>query len=268
MLREEGRRLLAAWPQAPVVAALAVDGEALDTRRVRGALQRAFERGGAGFVIGGSLGLADEVRARADGRAVALGAHAAAPARARGAARAALPRRQDPARRAVPPLSAASGAVARARAGADRIGGRRPPGRRLHETVDDERRPLRPERTRGLAAGRARARTGGRRRGEAAVAGRRALAAGAPRARRRHDQRGADHRQARRTRAARAGRGARRALDGRPRRRRLRPLRGRRPRLPQPLPERRLVPRRPGPPAGRGRRLRPRRAAGRRGARR
>ena len=40
MLREEGRRLLAAWPQAPVVSALAVDGEALDTERFAARLQR------------------------------------------------------------------------------------------------------------------------------------------------------------------------------------------------------------------------------------
>jgi 23S rRNA (pseudouridine1915-N3)-methyltransferase len=65
VLREEGKRLLAAWPQAPVVAALAVDGVALDTEAFATRLQRAFERGGAGFVIGGSLGLAGEVRARA-----------------------------------------------------------------------------------------------------------------------------------------------------------------------------------------------------------
>jgi 23S rRNA (pseudouridine1915-N3)-methyltransferase len=65
VLREEGRRLLAAWPQAPVVSALAVDGESFGTERFAARLQRAFERGGAGFVIGGSLGLADEVRARA-----------------------------------------------------------------------------------------------------------------------------------------------------------------------------------------------------------
>ena len=65
VLREEGRRLLAAWPQAPVVSALAVDGEALGTEAFAVRLQRAFERGGAGFVIGGSLGLADEVRGRA-----------------------------------------------------------------------------------------------------------------------------------------------------------------------------------------------------------
>ena len=105
VLREEGRRLLAAWPQAPVVAALAVDGRALDTEAFAAWLQRAFERGGAGFVIGGSLGLADEVRARATDAALAVRAHAAAPAGARRAARAALPRRQDPARRAVPSLT-------------------------------------------------------------------------------------------------------------------------------------------------------------------
>ena len=65
VLREEGRRLLAAWPQAPVVSALAVDGDVLDTGAFAARLQRAFERGGAGFVIGGSLGLAAEVRSRA-----------------------------------------------------------------------------------------------------------------------------------------------------------------------------------------------------------
>lgn len=65
VLREEGRRLLAAWPQAPVVSALAVDGAALDTDVFSARLQRAFERGGAGFVIGGSLGMAADVRSRA-----------------------------------------------------------------------------------------------------------------------------------------------------------------------------------------------------------
>jgi 23S rRNA (pseudouridine1915-N3)-methyltransferase len=65
VLREEGRRLLAAWPQAPVVIALAVDGRALDTSAFADWLQKAFERGGAGFVICGLLGLAGEVQARA-----------------------------------------------------------------------------------------------------------------------------------------------------------------------------------------------------------
>ncbi len=65
VLREEGKRLLAAWPQAPAVSALVVEGAALGTEAFAARLQRAFERGGAGFVIGGSLGLAAEVRARA-----------------------------------------------------------------------------------------------------------------------------------------------------------------------------------------------------------
>ena len=68
VLRDEGRRLLAAWPQAPVVAALAVDGRAFDTGAFSDWLQKAFERGGAGFVIGGSLGLAAEVQTRATER--------------------------------------------------------------------------------------------------------------------------------------------------------------------------------------------------------
>jgi 23S rRNA (pseudouridine1915-N3)-methyltransferase len=62
VLRDEGRRLLAAWPKAPVVAALAVDGSAPDTEAFAAWLQDGFERGGAGFVIGGSLGLAAEVQ--------------------------------------------------------------------------------------------------------------------------------------------------------------------------------------------------------------
>ena len=66
VLREEGKRLLAAWPQAPAVSALVVEGKAPDTHAFAAALQRAFEHGGAGFVIGGSLGLAGEVRALVD----------------------------------------------------------------------------------------------------------------------------------------------------------------------------------------------------------
>jgi len=68
VLRDEGRRLLAAWPPRPAVVALAVDGRSYDTedfaRRVAGWL----DRGGAGFVIGGSLGLAPEVLERATER--------------------------------------------------------------------------------------------------------------------------------------------------------------------------------------------------------
>lgn len=66
ILREEGRRLLAAWPVTPVVATLAVKGRALDTPGFARWLQDAVERGGAGLVIGGSLGLAEDVLARAD----------------------------------------------------------------------------------------------------------------------------------------------------------------------------------------------------------
>ena len=68
VLRDEGRRLLAVWPQTPVVAALAVDGTAMPTEAFAQRLRRAFERGGTGFVIGGSLGLAPEVLERASER--------------------------------------------------------------------------------------------------------------------------------------------------------------------------------------------------------
>lgn len=68
VLREEGRRLMASWPRAPLVAALAVDGRAFDSRAFASWLQSAFERGGVGFVIGGSLGLPPEVLCRADER--------------------------------------------------------------------------------------------------------------------------------------------------------------------------------------------------------
>ena len=66
VLREEGRRLLAAWPQTPVVAALAVEGRPMKTEVFAAWLQRSLERGGAGFVLGGSLGLSDDVKARSD----------------------------------------------------------------------------------------------------------------------------------------------------------------------------------------------------------
>ena len=66
VLREEGRRLLAAWPQTPVVAALAVEGRPMETEVFAAWLQRSLERGGAGFVLGGSLGLSDDVKARSD----------------------------------------------------------------------------------------------------------------------------------------------------------------------------------------------------------
>jgi 23S rRNA (pseudouridine1915-N3)-methyltransferase len=68
VLREEGRRLLTAWPQAPAVAALAVDGRALGTEAFAAWLQRGLEQGAAAFVVGGSLGLAPEVLERAGER--------------------------------------------------------------------------------------------------------------------------------------------------------------------------------------------------------
>jgi 23S rRNA (pseudouridine1915-N3)-methyltransferase len=64
VLREEGRRLQAAWPTAPVVAALAVDGRAMTTEAFAAWLQQGVERGGVAFVVGGSMGLADEVAQR------------------------------------------------------------------------------------------------------------------------------------------------------------------------------------------------------------
>ena len=64
VLRDEGRRLLAAWPKTPVVAALAVEGRQMDTESFAAWLQQGFERGGVGFVVGGSLGLAPGVLER------------------------------------------------------------------------------------------------------------------------------------------------------------------------------------------------------------
>lgn len=68
VLRDEGRRLLAAWPSAATTVALTVDGQAYDSAGFAAALERWLERGRLSFVVGGSLGLADEVAARADAR--------------------------------------------------------------------------------------------------------------------------------------------------------------------------------------------------------
>ena len=68
VLRDEGRRLLAVWPPAPIVVALTIDGRTRATEEFAAWLQRCFERGGVGFVIGGSLGLGEDVLARADDR--------------------------------------------------------------------------------------------------------------------------------------------------------------------------------------------------------
>lgn len=66
VLREEGKRLLAAWPRVPTVVALTIDGRTLTSEGFAAFLRPRLERGGVGFVIGGSLGLSPEVVARAD----------------------------------------------------------------------------------------------------------------------------------------------------------------------------------------------------------
>lgn len=66
VLRDEGRRLSAVWPGRGVVVALAVEGVQWDSPGLASALQGWLGRGGATFVVGGSLGLAPEVLARAD----------------------------------------------------------------------------------------------------------------------------------------------------------------------------------------------------------
>jgi 23S rRNA (pseudouridine1915-N3)-methyltransferase len=68
VLRDEGRRLLAAWPRRGVTVALAVEGATKDSPGLASALQEWLARGGATFVVGGSLGLAPDVLARADER--------------------------------------------------------------------------------------------------------------------------------------------------------------------------------------------------------
>lgn len=68
VLRDEGRRLLAAWPSRGRAVVLDVGGEACDSVRLSRRLQAWLESGGVTFVIGGSLGLAPEVLARAHAR--------------------------------------------------------------------------------------------------------------------------------------------------------------------------------------------------------
>ncbi len=107
VLREEGRRLLAAWPQAPAVSALAIDGARAGLRGLR--------RAAAARVRARRRRFRDRRLARPRGRGpreghrdvVAVGAHSAAPAGAGRPPGAAVPRRQDPPRRAVPPLTRA-----------------------------------------------------------------------------------------------------------------------------------------------------------------
>ena len=64
VLREEGRRLLAALPPGGVLVALAIDGRSYTSTEFATRLQRWFGEGGATFVVGGSLGLPPEVEAR------------------------------------------------------------------------------------------------------------------------------------------------------------------------------------------------------------
>jgi 23S rRNA (pseudouridine1915-N3)-methyltransferase len=66
VLRDEARRLMGALPGEGTTVALVVDGPAHDSESFARLLQGWLERGRVTFVIGGSLGLADEVRAAAD----------------------------------------------------------------------------------------------------------------------------------------------------------------------------------------------------------
>jgi 23S rRNA (pseudouridine1915-N3)-methyltransferase len=66
VLREEARRLLPALGAASVVVALDIGGREYDSPVFATKLQEWFARGGVTFVIGGSLGLADEITQRAD----------------------------------------------------------------------------------------------------------------------------------------------------------------------------------------------------------
>jgi len=68
VLRDEGRRLLAAWPSRGVVVALAVEGTPHDSLSFASQVQEWMARDGVTFVAGGSLGVAPEVLARASGR--------------------------------------------------------------------------------------------------------------------------------------------------------------------------------------------------------
>lgn len=64
----EGRRLLSRIPPGAYVVALAIDGRALDSEELAAQMERWNVSGVSHltFVIGGSLGLSDEVLARAD----------------------------------------------------------------------------------------------------------------------------------------------------------------------------------------------------------
>ena len=68
-LRQEGEKLLKAIPAGDTVVALCVEGKLYDSPEVAGLLTRAASRGsGVTFIIGGSYGLHDDVKKRADAR--------------------------------------------------------------------------------------------------------------------------------------------------------------------------------------------------------
>ncbi len=67
VLRVEGRRLLAVIPSEGRTIALDVAGRGVDSLGLAADLRRELESGPLTFVIGGSLGLDEPVRARADG---------------------------------------------------------------------------------------------------------------------------------------------------------------------------------------------------------
>lgn len=66
VLRDEGRKLLAALPTPGRTIALDTAGRAFDSLGFAAELRRHLEAGPVTFVIGGSLGLDEAVRARAD----------------------------------------------------------------------------------------------------------------------------------------------------------------------------------------------------------
>ncbi len=66
VLREEARRLMPALGAGGVVVALDIGGREYDSPALAAKLQEWFARGGVTFVIGGSLGLGDEIAQRAD----------------------------------------------------------------------------------------------------------------------------------------------------------------------------------------------------------
>lgn len=70
IMQKEGARLLKGIPDSAFVTALCIDGEALDSVELSRRLQKRMVQGTSHFVfvIGGSLGLSDEVLKRADAK--------------------------------------------------------------------------------------------------------------------------------------------------------------------------------------------------------